>query len=179
MDVADKRIREQALYFARYLPSPGTEFFEPDVFFVRAQKLLEFEVQRILQARGIHERTHSKAIHRLSGLNLDKDDKLLCRWLHSIRRIRNSAAHDFKLKLSVRRDWRRLINEFFQYQGRNEPMELNIEELDAQTEMATYLCVVQIWAHLCRLAGAPIEFDPVKEIAAAVKAKHEELDGDA
>lgn len=175
MDVTDERIRTQAIYFAKALPSPGSDWFQPDIFFIRAHKLLEYEVKSILGKRGYRKRNHGGAIYQLRKLNLSKDCSFACDILNLIRKVRNSAAHDLKLDSKAMDAWGTMIQKFEEFQGVEGPRNVDLISLDFQGQFRTYMCVVSVWVWLCQVNGAPPGFDPVSEICKEVEWVHQKV----
>jgi hypothetical protein len=175
MDVTDERIRTQAIYFAKALPSPGSDWFQPDIFFIRAHKLLEYEVKSILGKRGYRKRNHGGAIYQLRKLNLSKDCSFACDILNLIRKVRNSAAHNLSLDLKALDAWRIMVHKFEEFQGIKEPRNIDLMSLDFQAQFRTYMCVVSVWVWLCQVNDAPPDFDPVFEICQEVERAHDKV----
>lgn len=175
MDVADDRIRTQAIFFARVLPTPGSDWFQADVFFIRAHKLLEYEVKSILSKRGFGTRNHSNAIYQLRKLKLRKDSSFVCDILSLIRIVRNSSAHDLQMKGRAFDAWRNMVHKFEDFQGVENPPPIDLEALDFGSQLRTYLCVVSVWVWLCRVNGAPVEFDPLGEIYQEIERVNDEF----
>jgi|GEM_PF-2629520 len=175
MDVTDERIRVQAIYFARFLPAPGSVWFQSDIFFIRAHKLLEYELKLLLNKKGCGKRNHNDAIRQLRKLNLDGDCSLACDILNLIRKVRNSGAHDLRMKTEALDAWKDMVRKFESFQEIKDPPDIDLVSLDFQAQFRTYMCVVSVWAWLCRVNGAPIEFDPVSEIIEAVERTHDEV----